>query len=379
MKWLFNLGKVKIEIVVNIINKLLFRLTRKSSFFIILFYSLILGGWRSASVYAQDPHFSQFFYSPLTVNPANTGVFNGDIRASSMYRMQWSTVTSPFKTTSIAIDAPVSKGSLRRNDFFSMGLNIVNDNQGSAGLTTNVYNLLGSYTKYTGGDRSSYLSFGYELGYGMKTAGLGSLKYDSQYDPNTGGYSSTMGVNEQYTSTAQFIDMSSGLVWNYSNERKSRNSLGVSIHHLTAPNVSILGKKDTLLRKFSFQWNGAYAIGGRNTNAELLPSFMIAKQGGSLLINAGASIKFLLQQRSRYTSFHNERSMSAGLYYRYKDAAYVNLRFDIEDFSFGVAYDINISGLTPASKAVGSFEGMLLYRGVFGNHKMSKRSSTQFL
>ncbi len=30
---------------------------------------------------AQDPHFSQFFASPLTLNPAFTGKFNGTMEA----------------------------------------------------------------------------------------------------------------------------------------------------------------------------------------------------------------------------------------------------------------------------------------------------------
>ena len=33
----------------------------------------------SSSLFAQqDVHFSQFFSSPLTLNPANAGIFNGD-------------------------------------------------------------------------------------------------------------------------------------------------------------------------------------------------------------------------------------------------------------------------------------------------------------
>lgn len=328
--------------------------------------------------HAQDPHFSQFYYTPLNINPANTGVFNGDIRVSSSYRMQWFTVTSPFKTTSISVDAPVFRSSMRRNDFWAAGLNIVNDNQGTAGLTTNLYNVLGSYTKYLGGKKSTYLSFGYELGYGMKSAGLGTLKFDSQYDPATGGYSSTMGVNEQYSSVAQFIDMSAGVALNFHTDNKSRNSLGLAIQHVTSPNVSILGRTDPLLRKISVNWSAAYNV-GTNTNAVFMPSLLFVKQGNSLLINGGASMKYLLQERSRYTNYHNERSMAIGLFYRYRDAAYINLRFDFEDFAFAVAYDINISGLTATSKAIGAFEGMLQYRGVFGHQKMSKRSSTQFL
>ena len=97
------------------------------------------------------------------------------------------------------------------------------------------------------------------------------------------------------------------------------------------------------------------------------------------MINGGTSVKYLLQERSRYTGFHGERSMSIGVFYRYLDAAFINLRLDYEDFAFAVAYDINISGLTPVSKSIGGFEIMLQYRGIFGFNQNSKRASVRFM
>ena len=41
------------------------------------------------SVKAQDPHFSQFFASPLTLNPAFTGKFDGSWRLAANHRDQW--------------------------------------------------------------------------------------------------------------------------------------------------------------------------------------------------------------------------------------------------------------------------------------------------
>ena len=43
---------------------------------VIIFYFLM-----SLLAQGQDVHFSQFYNSPLTINPANVGAFNGDIRA----------------------------------------------------------------------------------------------------------------------------------------------------------------------------------------------------------------------------------------------------------------------------------------------------------
>ena len=56
---------------------------------------------------AQDIHFSQYYNSPLTTNPALTGIFRGDIRAYGIYRSQWSAALVPFKTSHIAVDGKI--------------------------------------------------------------------------------------------------------------------------------------------------------------------------------------------------------------------------------------------------------------------------------
>ena len=52
---------------------------------------------------AQDLHFSQFFNTPLTTNPANTGFIpDADYRLGAHYRNQWSSVMNvPYKTVSV--------------------------------------------------------------------------------------------------------------------------------------------------------------------------------------------------------------------------------------------------------------------------------------
>src|SRR6186997_2334542 len=47
---------------------------------------------------AQDPNFSQFFASPLTLNPALTGKFDGTFRLAGNYRNQWPSINNAFVT-----------------------------------------------------------------------------------------------------------------------------------------------------------------------------------------------------------------------------------------------------------------------------------------
>jgi hypothetical protein len=53
------------------------------------------------SLKAQDPNFSQFFASPLTLNPALTGKFDGVFRIAGNYRNQWPTINNAFTTATV--------------------------------------------------------------------------------------------------------------------------------------------------------------------------------------------------------------------------------------------------------------------------------------
>src|ERR1041384_4124415 len=59
------------------------------------------------SVHAQDPSFSQFFSSPLNVNPALTAKINSDWRAISNFRDQWIGPASPYATGTVSFDRKI--------------------------------------------------------------------------------------------------------------------------------------------------------------------------------------------------------------------------------------------------------------------------------
>ena len=61
---------------------------------------------------AQDPNFSQFFASPLTLNPALTGKFDGVYRVAGNYRNQWPTINNAFRTYTASFDMGILKNSI---------------------------------------------------------------------------------------------------------------------------------------------------------------------------------------------------------------------------------------------------------------------------
>ena len=103
-------------------------------------FNLILGFtalFASVFAEAQDLHFSQFFNSPLSTNPANTGFIpDGDYRLGVNFRDQWSSIMSvPYKTMSAFGDVQVMKNQ-QETGWVGIGGLMMRDVAGSGSLTS---------------------------------------------------------------------------------------------------------------------------------------------------------------------------------------------------------------------------------------------------
>src|SRR6202163_3850850 len=87
-----------------------------------------------ASAFTQDLHFSQFFEAPLLRNPALAGIFTGDYRIQGVYRDQWNSITNAYRTGSFDREYKIPIG--RTDDYLTIGLQVLYDKAGSAGLTS---------------------------------------------------------------------------------------------------------------------------------------------------------------------------------------------------------------------------------------------------
>ena len=86
---------------------------------IILAISVVFSLLGSAN--AQDPHFSQFFASPLTLNPALTGKFDGTLRVAGNYRNQWPAFNNVYTTSTLNVDFSILNKVLPENDTWEIG------------------------------------------------------------------------------------------------------------------------------------------------------------------------------------------------------------------------------------------------------------------
>lgn len=332
----------------------------------------------AGTVVAQDFHYSMFTMSPLTLNPALTGNFAGDLRIVNNYRMQWSTVSKPFTTYSFGGDMPLMRKDKKKSspDFFAIGLNVNVDKAGTSALKNNFYGGSFSYNKSLDGIGATYFSVGASLGLCQRSISLADASWGRQW--NGLAYDGTLANGEVsgFGDAYNFMDFGMGVAITTVNNERFKMNGGVAVNHLTRPRIDFLGHEDKLYMKFGFHWKAEIALGA-NSNAWLIPQALYVQQGPARMINVGAGVKYRLTERSHYTNYQNEKSFTIGGMYRMGDAVSGYVRLDVAGVGLAFNYDLNVSKLTAATNGMGAMEFMLIYTGLYSN-KNTRSSKPSF-
>ena len=359
---------------------------------LLIICSLSLGVF---SLTAQDIHFSQFYASPLNLNPALTGVMNSQVRVIGNYRNQWASVlkSNAFSTYSVSYDQRVAVG---RDDYFGIGGTFWGDKAGQSDFKTLQAKISGSYSKRMGGYRSKshYLVVGAEAGVSQRSIDFLNLRWGSQHD-GEGGFDATAVSGEDFDrDNFLFADLSAGLLWFTVFDEYSNFYIGGAFSHLNRANQSFTDDQDIpLYGRFTIHAGGELMGPSR---VGLVPGVVAFFQGPSFQLNAGTSLKFLMGGRKRSKNADSQ-SFQLGAWVRlanrvgepqtfvipadpaipdsmdefiteqgdvtvWVDAVILSTRFDYNDFGIGFSYDVNVSNLRPASNSNGAFEFSIIYK-----------------
>lgn len=322
----------------------------------------------TSTISGQDIHFSQFYMSPLNLNPAMTGVINCDQRAVVNYRNQWAGVigANAYNTYSASYDRKLAVG---REDYFGVGGTLWSDVAGSTKFGTSQARLSFAFSKKLGGKRkvAHYLSVGADGGFTQRRVNTNDLRWPTQV--TNGNFDPTVGTNEQIpNSDFLYADFSAGLLW-FSNlgDRKSFYG-GASIHHLNQANVSFLGRQESLFSRLTVHAGGEYPL---NRKVSVKPDFVFMSQGPHKEFNGGASLRFKMGSAGQ--SFNSQdlgQFFQIGAWFRagnsvqgtlHSDAIILVSRFEFDKYGIGFSYDYNVSQLSAAAAGNGSFELSLTY------------------
>lgn len=309
------------------------------------------------AISAQDLHFSQYWGSPLNLNPALTGVFDGNIRLNAHYRNQWF-ANSAFATYSGAFDANLFRNKLNGN-LLGVGVNFHQDNQGEGSFVNTGVGLSLAYNQKLGGRRSThYIGLGLQPGIINKQINLTNLIYGNLFEIN----SNTDPLDNQNYENKMVVDFNTGFSYFANFDDRHNFGLGFAVAHIGQPNISFGNATDDILyRRFTANMSGRILL--RNNIISILPTVLFHKQGPHQQINAGSYIGFLLDDRK-------DISLYVGGMYRFSgyenigfgsDAFIGGVRFEYQSLDIGLAYDVTTSDLRRASTFMGGPELYVIY------------------
>ncbi len=137
-------------------------------------------------IQAQDPAFSQFFASPLTLNPALTGKFNGALRVAGNYRNQWPQINNAYITSTISVDGNILANKITNGDAWGVGLMTMTDRTANGILTSNYVALSTSYQKALDENGWNQIGIGFQGSYANKRLDGTKLNFEDQLDQQGG-------------------------------------------------------------------------------------------------------------------------------------------------------------------------------------------------
>lgn len=308
----------------------------------------------SVPVHAQDPHFSQPEYSPLTLNPALAGA-SSPIQGTLLYRTQWSTVTTPFLTTSASFDMRFKRNRRGRYNTLAAGIHVLHDKSGSMAATSTTVN--GTVAYHALLSEVSTLSVGLSFGAGQRSLNTADGQWSSQYTP--AGYNAGLPSGESfYQPIYSFVDAGTGVLYSYNNysntERRSLNA-GLSAFHVNRPTYSFIAEdNERLPMRYVAFVNGEFEM--TDSRGSFLPGIYYQRQAVSSELYFGSYYKYHFHKGTRYTGFNRPSSISIGLFGRMNDAAVAKFMFEYDQVALGFAYDLNTSGLSDYSQGQGGIE-----------------------
>jgi len=319
---------------------------------------IILAGSMLAStgMFAQDLHFSQFFNSPLSTNPANTGFIpDGDYRLGINYRNQWSSImTLPYKTMSAFGDVQLMKDRFE-NGWLGAGLLVLRDVAGSGSLTsTKIYGSI-AYHQMLG--FSSLLSLGFNVGYANKQINTANLKFPDQFDGRFFDNKLPTQAILNNTSTS-YLDLQVGMNYAYFPTENIYLNTGFSVHHVNKPRETFFANDSNDLNRVPRRYIGFLNASIKlNDDVIINPNVYYTTQANVHELVGGLTANYNLSGDGTY-------QLIGGVYYRNKEAIIPMVGLGYNDFTFLFSYDATLSSLKTYNNSRGAFEFSLIKQGI---------------
>jgi len=318
-----------------------------------LVVAILSGMWVMATASGQDPSFSQFFSSPLNINPALTANIDGKWRFISNLRDQWVGPASPYATGTVSFDTRILEDKIRETSTFGVGGMMMYDKAMQGALKSSSVSLNTSINITLSEDNATQrLGIGIGGIFGSKRVDFSKLDFGEQF---TGyGFDTNLPTAEVALSNMKpYLSTSIGILYSITTDN-SNLDLGAAAFHLNRPKQSVLDDPNQYLAaryvahaNFDTYLNDLVVL---NANS------IYQRQETTEYFSVGGGLGYFL------TGDPEDVVLNLGLWYWLKNAIipYVGVKY--QNIQFGLSYDITVSKLSRAAEKPKSFELSVIIR-----------------
>lgn len=327
------------------------------------------------SLSAQDKHFTQFYASPLTLNPALTGAFDGKYRVGAIYRDQWRGVLDePYVTFAASVDVKFDLNlNNKYKDAVAIGLLFFSDRVSNIDFNTNQIALSGAFHKGLDFDKTQFLTVGFQAALAQRNINYERLTFDDQFNDID---AFNLGTQEQLpANNFSFSDYAVGINYSWQPKNKTSLNVGFALHHFLQPQLSFYASDEDsdasskLFMKYSAQVSFQFPVSDR---ISLIPRALFSRQGPHMSITTGSNVRIGLND-------FNGNAFQIGTWVRpvsnednsfSLDAIILMVGLEINNVLFGLSYDVNLADLSTHRQGQGAFEFSIAYLGNYDNESI---------
>jgi len=327
-------------------------------------------------LFAQDARFSQFYASPLTLNPAFTGLINSKYRVTSIIRSQGLSMSAPMTTYGSSFDINFGKDPFAEH-FFGVGITALNDFGQFNGLVQNQFLASGAFHKIL--NRRHIIAYGIQIGPVITSTNMGNdLMFPDNVNAAGNGFDTGLGNEVGFQTSSFSFDLNTGLGYLGKIGRHSIFS-GVSIYHLLPSRTGLIDNAIPLAQRYTLHGGVKIKI---LEQYRVTPHFVYQSQQQYREMNIGSNFEINIPDNAKpYTI------ISTGSYLRLNgggnddfiapNALIIMAGISFMDFNLGLAYDINMNTYQEKNYGINAghqygFEISLAYEGMLQGKKRGR-------
>jgi len=308
---------------------------------------LVLSLFISELAMSQDPYFSQYFASPMTLNPSLIG---SDLKKESRFQMVtrnqwWGGNSKPYTTNMVSLEKRLGEKGLG-DDQFVMGLMFLNERSNGGILSNSFFTGAINYRNSLDASGNNVLSGAISGSYSNRMLDLENATFQSQF--GSFGFMQTASNYDpvsSYNLNNKYFDVNAGISYAHKGNNVDYE-IGGALFHASKPKEGVFNNS-----KYNMDPRGVFngSLKWRPTKTgEWDFAGNYQRQARKQLVTLGASY-------AMYVNDTAGQRIIFGFYHRLNESFYPYIGIQSNDLKFGVSYDI-ISG--PAKTSFNSVQSV---------------------